>query len=246
MAGPMFDIYFSGKVMEGQDPALVRQKVGILFKAKEAQLNALFSGSPVRVKAGVDQDAAVKYRVAFRNAGALLEIRPAAAAAAPPPSPAAEPSTPPSPPAERPAPVERPAAPPTPPSPPVERAAPVERPAPAAPPAAARTVVGAGGALSLLPPRSGSLIDCAVEEVPAELPDIRDLAMANRGAALDESPPEPPLELDLSGLKVLPPNTGSLADCVIPEKPVKIPDISRLQVVEPTEPARRTAIEFED
>ncbi len=236
MAGPTFDIYFSGKIMEGQDPAVVRQKVGALFKANEAQLAALFSGKPVRVKAGVDQEAAVKYRVAFRNAGALLEIRPGGGAPA-----AAEPA-----PAAAPAPAARPAAPSAPPPP---KPAPAPAPAPAAPavraPAAAPSAA-AGSGLTLLPPRSGSLIDCAVDEVPVELPDISDLGVARLGEVLDESPDEPPLEIDLSGLKALPANSGSLADCVIPETPVKIPDISRLQVVENTGPGRSPAVEFED
>jgi len=221
MAGAVFDIYFSGKVMEGQDPALVRQRVGALFKANEAQLAALFSGNAVRVKAGVDQETAVKYRVAFRNAGALLEIRPAGGVPAAAPRPAAA--------------LERPAPSPAP-------VTPAARPAAPAGPRPAVAPVG----LTLLPPRTGSLIEFAVEEAAAPLPDITALKLGQQGIHLDQRPPEPPLELDLSGLQALPPNSGSLADCVVPEKPAKIPDISRLKVLEPEGTGRRPTVEFSD
>lgn len=76
MSETRFDVYFSGQVVEGQDRAQVMQTIGKLFNASGAALEQLFSGRPVRIKSAVDQDTAVAYRVRFRDAGALVDIRP--------------------------------------------------------------------------------------------------------------------------------------------------------------------------
>ncbi len=77
MPSQSYDIYFTGQIMDGKDPLEVRQLVGSMFKADQAQLEKLFSGSRVRIKANIDEETATRYRVAFRNAGALVEILPA-------------------------------------------------------------------------------------------------------------------------------------------------------------------------
>ncbi len=77
MPSQSYDIYFTGQIMDGKDPLEVRQLVGNMFKADQAQLEKLFSGSRVRIKADIDEETATRYRVAFRNAGALVEILPA-------------------------------------------------------------------------------------------------------------------------------------------------------------------------
>lgn len=76
MPSQTYDIYFSGQIMDGNNPAETRQQVGKLFKADKDQLGRLFSGTPIRIKLGVDEETATKYRVAFRKAGALIEIKP--------------------------------------------------------------------------------------------------------------------------------------------------------------------------
>lgn len=70
-----YDIYFSGQIMRGQDPELVKQKIGAMFKLDSKGVERLFSGNPVRLKQGIDMEQAGKYRAAFREAGALIEIR---------------------------------------------------------------------------------------------------------------------------------------------------------------------------
>ena len=75
MSFETYDVYFSGQIMKDRDPAEVKSRIGALFKLQGAKLDALFSGSPVAIKKGIDMDQAVKYRVAFRDAGALVEIR---------------------------------------------------------------------------------------------------------------------------------------------------------------------------
>lgn len=76
MNGMCYDIYFAGRLLPDQDPVVVRENIRVMFRADDAQLQRLFSGDPVRIKAGVDEETAVKYRVSFREAGAVVEIRP--------------------------------------------------------------------------------------------------------------------------------------------------------------------------
>lgn len=74
-----FDIIFAGELIEGRDPAAARERIRRMFKASDAQLERLFSGQPVAIKKGVDMEAAAKYRLAFRQAGALIRVRSGAA-----------------------------------------------------------------------------------------------------------------------------------------------------------------------
>ncbi len=76
MSETRYDILFSGQIMEGRDPAQVRTAVARMFQADDATLARLFSGRPIRIKSAVDQETAIQYRVAFRDAGALVEVRP--------------------------------------------------------------------------------------------------------------------------------------------------------------------------
>jgi len=76
MTSQTFDIIFSGQIMEGNNLDEVKRKIGVIFGANDDLLGKLFSGKPVIIKSGVDDEAATKYRVAFRKAGALIEIKP--------------------------------------------------------------------------------------------------------------------------------------------------------------------------
>ena len=81
MALDLYDIYFSAKVVEGFDPAKVRQAVARVFRADAAQLDLLFSGTPVRIKQSVDAETAGQYRATLRKAGILIDIKPCTVAA---------------------------------------------------------------------------------------------------------------------------------------------------------------------
>ncbi len=104
MSFEQYDIFFSGQLIDGSDETVARSKLATLFKLPLERVEHLFSGKPVAVKRGVDMDTAVKYRTAFRDAGALIEIKPitdtATAGAAsipdvpPTPAPTAAPSDP--------------------------------------------------------------------------------------------------------------------------------------------------------
>jgi len=186
MADPLYDLYFSGQLIEGQEPAQAQLKVGKIFGADETMLERLFSGKPVRIKTGVDQDTAVQYRVAFREAGALVEIRPAG---------------------------EKSQAQTTP----------------------KRTQADSNN-LTLLPPNTGSLINCAPRVPAAVIPDISGVVLDPIGTVIDTSSPPPSSNIDTGGLTAAPAHSGSLEDCQTPMQPAVIPDISGLHLVkdEPT------------
>jgi hypothetical protein len=82
-----FDIYFLGETLADADPVEVRNGVAALFKISGDAVERLFSGKAVRVKHGVDVDTAGRYREAFRNVGALVQIVPAGAPAPDAPTP---------------------------------------------------------------------------------------------------------------------------------------------------------------
>ncbi len=73
----LYDIYFKGEVLEGHDPAAVRNELGRLFKASEAVLDRLFSGEDQLIKKACDNVTALKYQKAMKAAGARPLIRPA-------------------------------------------------------------------------------------------------------------------------------------------------------------------------
>jgi hypothetical protein len=202
MSAPQFDIYFHGQIMEGRDPATVKEEIAKLFKADAQKTERLFSGKPICIKPGVDQETAARYRNAIRKAGALVEIRPAAQSLSPPQQ------------------VEEPQREP-------EPEAPATSPAPTA-----QAPQVEDGDMVLLPPNTGSLIDCAAEVEAQPIPDTSSVSLAPEGATMDESEAVPPLEVDTSDLSLNPPQSGSLEDCARPVEPTPIPDISAMELEE--------------
>jgi hypothetical protein len=212
-----FDIYFSGELLEGADPAEVRRSLCRMHGIDEAKAIKLLSGLPVRVKRNVDVETAGKYRATFRRIGVLIDIRPCKLETTPDSS-------------------ERPAL-----SPEAERnqtAAKTTADAahsgdddPDPPPVAGISVVE-DAELELLPANTGSLEDCVVpKSIPAP-PDISGLAVDVPGGILDESPPPPPPSIDTSHLSAEPARVGSLEDCVV-EKPIRrLPDVSHLRLLD--------------
>lgn len=79
---PMFDLVFTGELIEGCDPAQVRRDLERLFKTDATGISRLFTGTPVIIKKAVDQQTAMRYRAALQQAGALCQVRPVAAATA--------------------------------------------------------------------------------------------------------------------------------------------------------------------
>jgi hypothetical protein len=87
-----YNIYFAGQLLEGQDLAAVRARIGKLFNADASTLDKLFSGKTQLLKRNCDKATALKYKQAMEQAGALPVIKTAAAntatASAPAPTPA--------------------------------------------------------------------------------------------------------------------------------------------------------------
>ncbi len=193
MPAQLFDIYFSGKILNDQDLAEVQERIRRLFNADEEKLERLFSGVPVKIKGGVDEEEASRYRVAFRDAGALVDIKLAETTATANPS------------------------------------------AQAAVESDTRKKGKDDDTLTLLPPNTGSLIDCATEIEPQKIPDISHLALDPEGTIIDESEEAQPAEIDTGGLTVNPAQSGTLEDCRQPVEPYPIPDISNLQIEQPEE-----------
>jgi len=178
-----FDIYFSGELKDGASLETARSAVGRLFRLEGEALERLFTGKVIRVKKGVDADTAGRYRAAFRDAGALVEILPEGDA---PPS--------------------------------------RENPTSAKEGLTGKT----HPPLQLLPPRTGSLEDCALPIDPPQLPDISWMELDLPGVTLDETAPPPAAHIDTSGLSMSEAAGYSLEDCANQRPARPIPDISHL------------------
>ena len=74
MAEKFFEIAFNGVIQPGADLEAVKQKLGHMFKADEAQLAHMFSGKRVPIKRRADEITMIKFRAAFQKAGAICEI----------------------------------------------------------------------------------------------------------------------------------------------------------------------------
>lgn len=72
---PLYNIYYAGELLEGQQLEQVRAKLATLFKASDSTLDKLFSGSPQLVKRECDKTTALKYKQAMENAGAKPLIK---------------------------------------------------------------------------------------------------------------------------------------------------------------------------
>jgi len=89
-----------------------------------------------------------------------------------------------------------------------------------------------GSEPELLPANTGSLEDCAVPVTAAAIPDIGHMALDAPEHPLDDTPPAPPADIDISQLSAQPANSGDLSDCA-QDKPARpIPDISQIQLAE--------------
>lgn len=74
MAERRYDIQFAGELVDGADAGIARERLRELFKLSPDALDRLFSGRPVVVKRDLDETGALRYRRAFREAGAILRI----------------------------------------------------------------------------------------------------------------------------------------------------------------------------
>ncbi|MEW8627574.1 MAG: hypothetical protein AB2551_17635 [Candidatus Thiodiazotropha sp.] len=237
-----YDVYFSGALIKGSDPEKVKRKVGAMFKLEGERLDRLFSGKPIPIKRGIDMDRAIKYRVAFRDAGGLVDIVPAGE-----PAPTSKP-----PPSERPEQRLPPQS-----AKPVETLTLADGPMEPPPEPPHREVVAPDFSLS----KDGfDLSDCTPEVTPQVIPDISNLDLSKEDTKLDQTEEPKPLHIDTSALDLdtsehdleeqRPPPTpnidtgslslspakqGTLEDCQQEVEPATIPNLDHLKISEGAE-----------
>lgn len=209
-----FDIYFSGELIEGADPAEVRRSLCRMNGIDETKAIKLLSGMPVKVKSNVDVETAGKYRASFRKIGVLIDIRPCEIKH---PGPSGE------------------AAPKTEPGETEPELKAAEIPSTTAEdltPPVHGIAVEEDASLELLPANTGSLEDCARPRPAQPLPDVSGLAISASEEPLDDTPEPPPALIDTSHLSAEPARVGSLEDCVVPKAVPPIPDVSHLRLLD--------------
>jgi hypothetical protein len=69
-----YRLVFSGEVLEGQHPAVVKKRLAAAFKLDDDRVGKLFSGKHVVVKKAADKASAVQYQRLFEKAGARLQV----------------------------------------------------------------------------------------------------------------------------------------------------------------------------
>lgn len=69
-----YEIAFSGQLVPGAQPELVRANMAKLFQADAQRIAQLFSGRRIVIKNNLDAAAAEKYRATLERAGARVEV----------------------------------------------------------------------------------------------------------------------------------------------------------------------------
>ena len=84
MTEQLYQIVFSGQLVDGVDPAQAKANLSKLYKTDVSKVEKLFKGKPVVLKKNLGEDAALRYMTALKNAGVIckLEDMPIAAGAA--------------------------------------------------------------------------------------------------------------------------------------------------------------------
>jgi hypothetical protein len=184
MSNENFEVIFAGQIVAGAQAEEVKARVAAIFKTDVAKIAHLFTGSPVVIKKGIDQQMALKYQAAMQAAGAICELRDISQAATPVAPATAKPVT---------------AAPPAPAKKVIASDVP---PAPQTAPLNIRGDKIADMQASLAP--VGSDLHQAKQEVSVDIPDVSGLTLAPEGSVLTTPKQEslPPLP-DISGMSIV-------------------------------------------
>lgn len=241
MDQPLYDIYFTGQLIEGTDQETAQANLAKLFKADPANVARYFTGKAVPLKRGVDKTAALKYKAALHKAGMMVAFKAHQADSAEPASK---------------------------PAPPAATQAAAASPAPTAPkptpqtsgdsiPQTAQPVAESPGSFSLAAAGSDLLTESErdhtdprevdtsnikmvsafmqpepenKEEPPA--PDTSHISVAGAGADLlvDKPEPPPPLPLNLDDITLAP--AGTELEQIKDELPPLDPDTSAISMAE--------------
>jgi len=196
MSGNTFGVIFSGKIVEGASADQVKQNVAKLFKVEVANIERLFTGKPVVLKKGLNEETARKYQQALRKAGAICAVADAAKSKG---SAAAQQ-----------APTSRPAV-----------ASPVK--APTAPKPVKGAKVAARAATSS---ESAGLTKYVVKEAPQTLGELGNAAVDEPGVVIVQHQDVPPPQIDTSELSMDQPGVTLSEHEVVAEPAVDISGIS--------------------
>ncbi|ERI51569.1 hypothetical protein N878_22170, partial [Pseudomonas sp. EGD-AK9] len=69
-----YEIAFSGQLVPGAQPELVKANLAKLFQADAQRIAQLFSGRRIVIKNNLDAAGAEKYRATLERAGARVEV----------------------------------------------------------------------------------------------------------------------------------------------------------------------------
>lgn len=83
MTEMLFDIFITGKLVNGVSPEIAQSNFARLFKTTPDKVSRYFSGEPLLFKRGIDKTAALKYKEALHQAGVLVSFMAHKAANAP-------------------------------------------------------------------------------------------------------------------------------------------------------------------
>ena len=103
MDQPLYDVFFTGKLVEGADPDTARAGFAKLFKASPEAVEKFFNGKAQVLKRGVNKEEALKYKAALHKAGMMVAFKahqtesPAPTQAAPGPAATPKPASTPTP-----------------------------------------------------------------------------------------------------------------------------------------------------
>ncbi len=75
MSSDMYEVAFSGEIVDGADIEQVKSAVAKLFKADEKKLAQLFSGKRIVIKRNIPLEVAQKYQTALQKAQAICELK---------------------------------------------------------------------------------------------------------------------------------------------------------------------------
>ena len=182
MADKRYSVIFTGRIVDGAEPAAVKANLAKLFRVDAERVESMFAGKPLVIKKNLDAEKARGYRDALAKAGAAVSVveegDPDAARAA------AQPAS---------APTPAPAAAPT---PAPTAAGPSTDSAPPQPPQAPDLTIAEVGVT-------------LVEHEPVTPPDFdtTQFDLAEVGVPLVEPKVVPPPDFDTSGMSLDPPGT---------------------------------------
>ena len=75
MTPPLYDIYFTGQLVEGTSQEIAQKNLAQLFKTNIDTVAKLFNGNPQVLKRGIDKTGALKYKAALHKAGVLVAFK---------------------------------------------------------------------------------------------------------------------------------------------------------------------------